>query len=263
MCRLCALLVLAVWPAWARAEIEVDIELFLAVDVSRSMTARELEIQRRGYAAALSSDVVMAAVLNGMIGRIALTYVEWAGDNSQTVIVPWTLIESQQDAVQVASQLTASFGMGMRRTSISGAIDYAAQSFDDNGFAGLRRVVDISGDGPNNHGRPVLEARDLALSRGIIINGLPLMTRDGLGSQWHLEDLDRYYEACVIGGPASFVVPVREWVQFPAAVTKKLVLEIAGLQPRLFAAQYRAAEPYDCMIGEKIWQRNRDYYSEP
>jgi hypothetical protein len=119
-------------------------------------------------------------------------------------------------------------------------------------------VVDVSGDGPNNHGAPVTRARDTVLAQGIVINGLPLMTRDTFGGMWHLDDLDAYYAACVIGGPGAFVLPVHDWSEFPAAVRRKLVLEIAGaapLEPRLIPAQ--AAAPYDCLIGEKIWERNR------
>ena len=136
-------------------------------------------------------------------------------------------------------------------------IDHARSLFNLNGFNGLSHVIDISGDGPNNMGRPVNLARDQAVDRGITINGLPLMTREGMGMQWHLEDLDQYYKDCVIGGPAAFVIPVLEWEHFPAAVRRKLVLEIAGRQPEIVNAQWRGAEQdgrYDCLIGEKIWR---------
>ena len=200
---------------------EVDVELFLAVDVSRSMSPYELEIQRRGYAEALSSAEVMDAIGGGMTGRIALTYVEWAGTNSQTVVVPWTLISSPDDARAVAGTLTAYFNAGMRRTSISGVLGYAADSFDLNRFRGLRRVIDVSGDGPNNHGRPVLDARADVLARGIVINGLPLMTQDELSRRWGIPDLDVYYTQCVTGGPGSFVIPVLTWDQFAGAASSR------------------------------------------
>lgn len=242
--------------------LEVDVELFLAVDVSRSMSPFELEIQRRGYAAALGSDEVKDAIGGGMIGRIALTYVEWAGQGSQTVIIPWTLIDTNEQADEVAEKLTVIFNYGMRRTSISGALDYAVESFELNEFSGLRRVIDISGDGPNNHGLPVLGARDAALAKGIIINGLPLMTQDEFSSRWGIPDLDVYYRECVIGGPGSFVVPVLSWDQFAEAVQRKLVLEIAGndvpAQPRIIPAS-----GYDCLVGEKLWQRNQRDFSLP
>ncbi|MBT8408416.1 MAG: DUF1194 domain-containing protein [Alphaproteobacteria bacterium] len=247
--------------------IEVDVELFLAVDVSRSMSPAELEIQRRGYAAALGSDAVGAAIEGGLLGRIAITYVEWAGESSQRIIVDWTLIESRQDARRVAELLTRDWTTFMRRTSISGAINYGAQSIDENNYIGLRRVIDISGDGPNNSGQRVDAARDAAVAEGLIINGLPIMTDppvSGFSGRWNIDDLDVYYTACVIGGPGAFVIPVTDWAQFADAVRRKLVLEIAGRPPeRLWRAQSRPSPAYDCLIGEKLRQRRQQMYSEP
>lgn len=243
--------------ARVQTEIEVDVELFLAVDVSRSMTPRELEIQRRGYAEALVSEPVIGAIQRGQLGQVAITYVEWAGTGSQRVIVDWTLVRGRAEAQAFAARLTARFDENLRRTSISGALDYAARRFGGNGFRSLRQVIDVSGDGPNNQGRRVDAARDEALAQGITVNGLPLMTREGMGAQWHLDDLDRYYRDCVIGGPASFVIPVLEWEHFPAAVQRKLVLDLVRMDrlredlPRMMPAD--GAAPYDCLIGEKIW----------
>ncbi|GGH20429.1 Protein of unknown function [Cribrihabitans marinus] len=263
-----ALIVALAWmalPLIAQEEREVDVELFLAVDVSRSMSAAELHIQRRGYAAALRSPEVIAAIEGGLIGVIALTYVEWAGAGSQRVVVPWTLVRGAEDAGRIADRIEADAGAGMRRTSITQAIRYATRDFDGNGFAGLRRVIDVSGDGPNNQGGPVTEARDAATLRGIVINGLPLMTRDALSDRWGIPDLDTYYVRCVIGGPGAFVMPVHDWERFADAVRRKLVLEIAGHRAavRAIPAQMRALPPYDCGIGEKIWQRNRRYFDLP
>lgn len=238
----------------ARSETPVDVELILAVDVSRSMTMRELEIQRRGYAEALASeDVVRAIGLGGPHGQIALTYIEWAGVYSQRVVVDWTLVRSRADAEAFAAKLTTRFSDTLQRTSISGIIDHSVPRFDGNGFVGERRVIDISGDGPNNAGRAVLAARADASTQGITINGLPLMTREGLGDQWHLDDLDEYYRQCVISGPNAFVIPVLTWQDFPEAVRKKLVLELADRQPH--EAPVHRVEGYDCLIGEKIWDR--------
>lgn len=253
-------------PVAAATELEVDAELFLAVDVSRSMAPRELEIQRRGYAEALTSQEVVSAIRKGLLGRVAVTYVEWAGNYSQRIIVDWTLISNQQEAQDFADRLTAEFNTAMRRTSISGALDYAAGQFEGNGFISNRQIVDISGDGPNNQGRPVTGARDDALARGIVINGLPLMTREGMGSQFTLEDLDDYYRSCVIGGPGAFVVPVYDWEQFPAAVRQKLILELAepAELPIIRASYTGAAETgYDCLIGEKIWQQIQQNWIGP
>lgn len=258
-----ALLLLAL-PATAQDLREVDLELFLAVDVSRSMSPEELEIQRQGYAAALASAQVFDAIRSGLIGEIAVTYVEWAGAYSQKTVVPWTLIDTPQTAQDFAKVITAHFDSGMRRTSISGALDYAAASMDTNAFKGLRRVIDISGDGPNNNGDLVLPARARALAQGITINGLPLMTTDALSEMWGIPDLDVYYRECVIGGPGAFVLPVYEWADFPASIQRKLILEIAGLgaefAPKPHVTQVSA---YNCEVGEQIMERNRMLFSEP
>ncbi|MDF1855596.1 DUF1194 domain-containing protein [Pseudooceanicola sp.] len=244
--------------------IEVDVELLLLVDVSRSMTPSELEIQRRGYAEALTSDSVLNVIGDGFLGHIAVAYVEWAGAGSQRVVVDWRLIRSRDDAQGFAEALTLHFTQAMRRTSISGALAMGPGYFRGNRFAGLRRVIDISGDGPNNDGAPVLPIRDQVLAEGITINGLPLMTRDGIAA-WNLDDLDIYYQTCVTGGAGSFVIPVYDWAEFAAAVRKKLVLEIAGKTPapprpeaRVIPTQ--ASPGRDCLIGEKMWQRSRDLW---
>lgn len=242
---------------------EVDLELVLLVDVSHSMTENELEIQRQGYAAALLSDEVFAAIRSGLLQRIALTYVEWAG--TQDVIVDWKLLETRADLEAFAHILTTRYDLSVRRTSISEALIFGAQMIENNEFQGLRRVIDVSGDGPNNKGRPVLTARQEVLSKSITINGLPLMTNDELVSFWDIADLDVYYENCVIGGPGSFVIPVVEWQDFEEAVRQKLVLEIASAnEPELLVrAQYSPPSDYDCLIGEKMWERYQHYWSEP
>ncbi len=247
----------------AQERTEVDVELFLAVDLSRSMTPYEIEIQRRGYAEALESAEVWVAINGGLIGRIAVTYVEWAGEYAQRVVVPWTLIDSVEDAREVADIIATGPGDGMRRTSISGALLYATDSIEANSFDGLRRVIDVSGDGPNNQGRPVTRARDAALEKGIIINGLPLMTRDEMSRVWDLPDLDEYYRRCVIGGPGAFVIPVLDWSQFADAVKRKLVLEISGMPARVIPVQMRVEPPYDCLVGEKLWEKNRPLFDLP
>ncbi|MEM6891475.1 MAG: DUF1194 domain-containing protein [Pseudomonadota bacterium] len=249
-------------PAFSQAT-EVDLELVLLVDVSRSMTERELEIQRQGYAAALQSDEVFAAVQSGLLQRIALTYIEWAG--MQEVVVDWRLVETRADLEGFARVLTTRFDPALRRTSISEALIFGAAMIEENKFQGLRKVIDVSGDGPNNQGRPVLRARETVLSKSITINGLPLMTNEGLGSQWHLDDLDVYYENCVTGGPGSFVIPVLDWQDFAEAVRRKLVLEIASrlALEHVMSTQYTPTKAYDCLIGEKIWERNQQIWSEP
>lgn len=244
-------------PGTGRA-VEVDLELLLLVDVSRSMSQAELELQRDGYAQALRSDSVAAALGRALTGRIALAYVEWAGEHSQRVVHDWTLIESRDDLDAFASVLASRRTTTQSRTSIASALRAGAFLIDTNDFDGLRRVIDISGDGPNNQGGLVTAARDEVLAEGIVINGLPLMTHEAGGAAWRLPDLDAYYRNCVIGGPGAFVVPVTEWRDFTGAVIRKLVLEISGTTPeRLIRVQAHGA--YDCEIGEKIWRRNRDF----
>jgi hypothetical protein len=246
--------------------VEVDAELILAVDVSRSMSPGELEIQRRGYAEALVSREVVSAITSGLLGRVAFLYVEWAGDQSHRVIVDWVLISNQNEAEDFAARLTARFDSSLRRTSISGVLDYSTEQFDKNNFTSSRKIIDVSGDGPNNQGRPVLLARKDTLARGIVINGLPLMTKEGMGSQFHLDNLDEYYRNCVIGGPGSFIVPVHDWDQFPAAVRRKLVLELvqSNTPTIVKVAQTLSVQTaYDCLIGEKIWDQFRQNWNEP
>lgn len=254
---------LAISTSVAAQGIEVDVELALMVDVSRSMAPWELEIQRRGYAEALSSDEVVKVIENSFTGAIAITYVEWAGETSHRVIVPWTLIDGRAAAEAVSEKLIFNYEYSMRRTSISGAIGFAADDIASNEYIGLRQVIDISGDGPNNDGRPVLQARAAALEQGIIINGLPLMTRDDEFSRWTLEDLDIYYENCVIGGPGAFSIPVLEWSDFPMAVRRKLVLELVGSPAGLWPVQATPHSDYDCLIGEKLRQQRELMFGEP
>ncbi len=264
MRRIAALLTVATLATPAAADgLEVDLELVLLVDVSRSMTERELEIQRRGYAAALRSDEVYEAVRSGLLQRVAITYVEWAG--TQEVVVPWRLLETREDLEAFAASLSNAFDPALRRTSISGALVFGAAAIGSNEYEGLRRVIDVSGDGPNNQGRPVAEARDQVLAEGIVINGLPLMTREGMGSRWHVERLDIYYENCVIGGAGSFVIPVLDWEDFGEAVRRKLVLEIAAAPAaaKFLPAQFVPDDPSDCLIGEKIWDRRQMFWGEP
>ncbi len=245
------LLVLLATPAGAE---DVDVELLLLVDVSRSMSPAELELQRQGYVAALRSDSVAIALGRALTGRISLAYVEWAGQARQRIIQNWTVIESRDDLFAFADVLEADHTTTQSRTSISGALRYGAAYFAANDTDGMRRVIDISGDGPNNQGGVVTATRDAVVAEGITINGLPLMTDDG--SFMRIDNLDLYYQNCVIGGPGAFVLPVTEWEDFARAVTQKLVLEIAGVEPERIV-RVQAAIPYDCEVGEKMWRRLR------
>jgi len=260
---LCAVLLVPVFLPVAEAQERVDVALVLAVDVSRSMSPEELRIQRRGYAAAIASPEVVRAIELGAHGRIALMMFEWANDNHVRVTVDWSMIETQADATEFADRILREESYSQRRTSISGAIVHASEMLDEVPYPADRHVIDISGDGPNNHGSPVTLARDIAVESGITINGLPLMTTGGPGSQFNIPDLDVYYRRCVTGGPASFVIPVTDWDQFPDAVRRKLILEIGGFvpeKPLVQPVQFTFEEPYDCLVGEKIWRRLREQF---
>jgi hypothetical protein len=234
----------------------VDVELVLAVDVSYSMDPGELLLQREGYAEAIVSNEFLQALKAGPNRRLALVYVEWSGPNDQKIIVPWRLIDSRESAAAVAAEIAkAPVRMGSR-TSISGAINFALPLFDADPYRGLRRVIDVSGDGVNNDGSPVTIARDAALARGITINGLPIMLEGRLPSQMDIDDLDLYYEDCVIGGSGSFMVTIRSRDGFKEAIRTKLVLEVAGGVPRDRIVSVTEREPrISCLIGEAIWAK--------
>jgi len=242
----------------------VDVALVLAVDVSRSMSPDEIRIQRRGYAEAITSPEVMRAIGQGAHGQIALTLFEWAADFHVREIVGWTIVATPADAQAVADRLLERSDAGATRTSISGAITQGMRLLDALPYTAERRVIDVSGDGPNNQGLPVTQARDAALAQGITINGLPLMTEDGFASWFSIPDLDTYYRRCVIGGPGSFMIPVHGWDQFPEAVRRKLVLEIGTAPvPRVIPAQFQQPEPYDCLVGEKLWRQRGWQFQGP
>ncbi|HKG74998.1 MAG TPA: DUF1194 domain-containing protein [Aestuariivirgaceae bacterium] len=239
----------------AIAETLVDLELVLAVDVSRSMDLDEQHLQRDGYVAAMQHPDVVDAIRSGPLGRIALTYVEWAGPQSQSVVVPWTLIDSEAAATRVAALLSAAPLGPYTGTSISGGLLFAAEALVENSFAGMRRVIDVSGDGPNNRGLPVRPISTAIAASGVTINGLPLTLKAPV-QPYSIANLDVYYEDCVIGGPGAFILPVREKSQLAAAIRRKLVLEIAGTPPLIIRVAETRPEPrIDCMIGERLIER--------
>jgi uncharacterized protein DUF1194 len=233
----------------------VDVELILAVDVSYSMDMDELALQREGYAQAIVSKEFLQALKAGPTGKISVTYFEWAASNDQKIIIPWRVIDGPETADAVANEIMKTPVRRASRTSISGAINFAMPLFDENPYRGLRRVIDISGDGPNNNGAPVTGARDAALAKGITINGLPIMLKEPSYSTMDIDDLDFYYEDCVIGGPGSFVVSIKDRDKFKEAIRTKLLLEVAGRSSERRIVPAAEKEPrVSCLIGEKIWQ---------
>ncbi|CAN7584196.1 DUF1194 domain-containing protein [Rhizobium sp. LjRoot30] len=232
------------------ASSEVDVKLVLAVDTSRSMDFEEVRIQREGYVEALRHKEFIDAVRNGLNGRIAISYFEWAGQVVPGSVIEWTLIETQQDAMAFADALERRPINTQRRTSISAAIAHGAAMIVSSPFSGMRQVIDVSGDGTNNSGNPVAPTRDRAVEAGIVINGLTLMLRPS-GAPG---GLDKYYADCVIGGPGSFVLPVHKIEDFAIAVRRKLVMEISGLPPPADIHRIADTAKTDCMVGEKQWQ---------
>lgn len=234
----------------------VDVELVLAVDVSYSMDPEEQQLQREGYIAALTSHEFMQALRQGMHGRVAITYVEWAGMHHQQIIVPWRLIDGPESADGFAADIQRARYTRASRTSISGALLFSTPLFDGSGFRGVRRVIDVSGDGVNNNGPLVDVTRDEVIAKGITINGLPIMIKRPTTATMDIEELDIYFEDCVIGGPGAFVIPIKARDQFKEAIRTKLVLEIAGREPpaRVIPAQARKPR-ISCAIGEQIWRQ--------
>ena len=250
----CIALVSLFCASAAEAETAVDLELVLAVDTSRSMDRDELTLQREGYAAALEHPAVASALASGPLGKAAIMYFEWGGPGWHRVLVPWTLIETPEDARAVAATLRTQPIAGQRGTSISDAMERAAERIETNAFEGTRKVIDISGDGPNNQGRPVLEVRAEVAAKGIEINGLPFMIKEP-GGAYSIEDLDIYYETCVITGENAFVIPIFRMDRLVASIRQKLVLEVSGRPGPPNTRVRPALAATDCMIGEKL--RNR------
>lgn len=198
-------------------------------------------MQRQGYLAALVDPRVIAAIQSGRHGGVAIAYVEWAGWTYRRVIADWTLVHDQASARALTATIAAAPLQTGPWTSISGAIDFALPMFAANDFEGARRVIDISGDGPNNSGRSVTQARDEAVAAGVTINGLPIVNeRPGRFGLRPVRDLDLYYEHCVIGGPRAFVVVADDFKAFAVAIRRKLIIEIAGGRPPTAGGAARA-----------------------
>jgi hypothetical protein len=243
-------------PLPARAETEVDLALVIAVDISYSMDPEEQALQRDGFVGAFRSKEVHDAIRSGALGRIAVTYGEWAATFEQKVVVPWMVIDDAESSMAFADRLAAQPTRRGPRTSVSGAIDFGARLLAESGVTATRRVIDISGDGANNQGRPVTPARDEAVAQGISINRLPIMLKRP-SSYWDVTELDVYYKDCVIGGPGAFIHPVRDAREFPHAIRAKIIREIAGRsrpEPLIRYAQASSALSA-CMAGEA--QRER------
>jgi hypothetical protein len=219
------------------------------------MDPEEQALQREGYITGFTSREFMQALRSGMHGKIAVTYFEWAGPYDQRIVVPWRLIEGPESADAFVNEVARAPYRRASRTSISGALAFAKPLFDASGYRGIRRVIDVSGDGANNSGAIVTMVRDDVVGSGITVNGLPIMLKRPNTFTMDIDHLDIYYEDCVIGGPGAFVIPIREREQFKEATRTKLVLEIAGRTPEPAVVPVQARPPrISCTLGEQMWR---------
>ena len=267
-----ALAALMLVAAPASAKEYVDLELVIATDVSRSIDSDEARLQRQGIAEAFRSTEVIDAIQSGVLQRIAVAYIDYSSRDWNKLLIDWQIVRDRDSAYAFADTLLKAPLTFGRRTSISDALEHAREIIDANDIEGTRRVIDVSGDGPNNFGRLVDTVRDETIAKRITINGLPIMTdRSNVFSRYNLPDLDNYYRGCVIGGPGAFLVVARDFKDFARAIRKKLVLEIAGLAPPRATGFIRAkiAPPlnvrpspngYTYAKGCDIGERMRDGY---
>jgi hypothetical protein len=221
----------------AAAAEPVDVALVLAADVSRSITTDEFQLQRQGYASGITSPAVIKAIRAGSHGVIALTFIEWAGANEQQIVVDWQMIRDDASARGFADTLLAAPRSFYGRTSISAAIDFAMARLKESGVRTERQIIDVSGDGTSNAGRPLPDALGDAVAAGVTINGLAIINDTGElygGFSGHTHPpggLPNWYRDNVIGGPGSFLLVANDFEAFSEAMTNKLLNEIAGLRP--------------------------------
>ena len=215
-------------PYVARADTDaVDVQLVIAVDVSRSVDEEEARLQREGYRTAMIDPRVVAAATGGMLGAIAVAYVEWAGYAYQQLVIPWTRIGSPADAAGWSDRLAASPRNSLSWTSISGALAFSRAVLANCPFEGTRRVVDVSGDGVNNQGPPVEFERDRLVAEGVTINGLPIVNDRPNFGVMPTQDLEEHFRTSVIGGLGAFLIVAEDFQAFGDAIRRKLIQEIA------------------------------------
>ncbi|AWM86260.1 DUF1194 domain-containing protein [Microvirga sp. 17 mud 1-3] len=227
-----SLLALGLLTGALRAE-PVDLELVFAADGSGSIDNDELRLQRQGWADALTSKDVLDGIRNGPIGAIAVAFMEWGGPSSQVLVVDWHVIRDAASAKVFAEKLVSAPRGATGYNSISNAIDFSVRLVEDNAHEGTRKVIDVSGDGPNMNGRPLAAARAEALAKGFTINALSIRRPGGRPGGPGGMALEDYYAQNVIGGPGAFVEIADEMRPFAVAARRKLLTEVAGHEPRV------------------------------
>lgn len=248
------------FPVWSKQA--VDLELIMATDVSRSIDQYEAQLQRQGIADAFRSKEIIKVISSGFLRRIAVAYIDYSSAFHNKIVIDWRILHNAKTANDFADELLRVPPTYGRRTSISDALELATKMIETNDIEGTRRVIDVSGDGPNNWGGLVNFVRDATIKKRITINGLPIMNDRGrFMSRYYLPDLDKYYLGCVIGGPGAFMVVANSFKDFARAVRRKLILEIAAKPAKIVPASYLAQRrfgakppPYKkgCDIGEKM-----------
>ena len=219
----------------ARAAEQVDLLLVLASDVSRSVDSRKFQLQREGYAAALSNPRVIDAIRSGPHGRIAICFVEWSGATSLKLVIDWTLVSDAASARKIGDQMLELPRSFADRTSISAGLEFSMAQLERSPFQATRRTIDVAGDGTNNSGRDINSVRDEVLAKGVTINGLVILSETPL--PWNPEHtnppggLDEYYRRNVTGGAGSFVMVAENHNSFGQAIVKKMIAEIAWAPP--------------------------------
>jgi len=261
-------------PGGAPSAEPVDLALVILTDVSYSVDEDEARFQREGAIAAFRNPDVIKAIQSGALGRIAAAYVDFSSYSSNKVIVNWRVIEDEASAYAFAEALAAAPRTLGVQTSISSGLEMAERLLETSGYRAAKRVIDVSGDGPNNDGHLVDKVRDEIVAKGIVINGLPIMTEADKYDVYYLPDLDKYYAGCVIGGPGAFIHVAHGFEDLARALRRKLILEIsdagggdnpllvkvaAAMPPRIASPQ-RPMYEKGCDIGERM--RFGDYQSD-
>jgi hypothetical protein len=233
--RLALALACAIWSGAALAQDvnrqRVDVALVLTVDASGSIDIPEFQLQKEGIASAVANPEVLSTIRSGRNGRIAIAYVEWGAPGGAQVMVDWMLVEDEASAAAFGNAVLTAPRSIQSYNAIGDAIDLAVKLFEACPCQPTRRIIDVSGDNPDNRSHhPAPLARDMAVGAGITINALAIVQDGRLGAAgrpWLVEA----YERTVIGGFGAFAIAANTRADFARALREKMVLEISGIEP--------------------------------